>query len=91
MQLLWWPAADAVLSGLEADLAQTNVLRGVRRTLGRLEIDPYDPRLRTRQFVTERYGQLRTMPVGIGEWRIFWMSGPEADEITIVYIAETAL
>lgn len=91
MQLLWWPPADQIMDELEADPLATEVVRAVRRTLGRLERDPYDRRLRTRQFATERYGQLRSTPVGAGEWHIFWLSGPESDEIIIAFIAETTL
>lgn len=63
----------------------------VLRTLGRLELDPFDRRLRTRQFVTERYGQLRSTPAGIGDWHIMWLAGPDSDQITIAIIAETTL
>jgi hypothetical protein len=91
MQLLWWSAADAVMARLEVDGALADVYRAALRTLGRLERDPYDPRLRTRQFRTDRYGQLRSTPVGAGDWHIFWMTGPEVDEITIAMIGETRL
>ncbi len=90
MQLLWWPAADEIMARLEADPTLTDVYRATLRTLGRLERDPFDRRLRTRQFATERYGQLRSTPVGLGDWHLMWMSGPEA-EITIAMIAETVL
>jgi hypothetical protein len=79
------------MARLESDESLTHVLRAVRRTLGRLELDPFDPRLRTRQFATERYGQVRCTPVGTGEWRIFWMVGPAPGDITIAFIAETSL
>jgi hypothetical protein len=75
----------------EADPAMGGVLRAVRRTLGRLELDPYDPRLRTRQVATERYGQLRSTPAGSGDWHIMWRAGPGPDQLTIAVIAETTL
>lgn len=91
MELLWWPAADEVMTRLEADPATTDILRAVRRTLGRLELDPYEPRLRTRQFSTERFGQMRSTPAGSGDWHIMWLAGPGPNQITIAFIAETAL
>ena len=91
MELLWWSAADQVMAQLEADPAMADVLRAVRRTLGRLEQDPYDRRLRTRQFATERYGQLRSTPTGTGDWHIMWQAGPGPKQITIAFIAETTL
>ena len=91
MELLWWSDAAQVMARLEADPASANVLRAVRRTLGRLERDAYDPRLRTRQFSTERYGQIRSTPAGSGDWHIMWQAGPGPDQITIAFIAETTL
>ena len=91
MELLWWSAADQVMALLEADPARANEFRAVRRTLGRLELDPFDRRLRTRQFTTERYGQLRSTPAGSGDWHIMWQAGPGPDQITIAFIAETTL
>lgn len=91
MELLWWSAADQVMARFEEDLAMAAVPWAVRRTLGRLEQDPYQPRLRTRQFTTERYGQLRSTPAGTGDWHIMWRAGPESDQITIAFVAETTL
>lgn len=79
------------MTRLEADPALAGIHRGVLGTLGRLELDPFDPRLRTRQFATARYGQLRSTPVGTGDWYVMWMAGPEPDEITIAVIAEATL
>ena len=76
---------------MEVDPTRADVLGAVRRTLGRLELDPYDPRLRTRQFATARYGQLRSTPAGSGDWHIMWQAGPGQDQITIAFIAETTL
>lgn len=79
------------MAQIESDPTLADVHRAARRTLGRLERDPYDPRLRTRQFTTERYGQLRSTPIGAGDWHVFWMAGPGADEITIAMLGETVL
>jgi hypothetical protein len=89
--VLWTLAAAQVLDRIEADPTLMHVLRAVRRTLGRLESDPFDPRLRTRQFATERYGQVRSTPVGVSDWRVLWFIGPEPDQIVIAFIAETSL
>jgi hypothetical protein len=91
MELLWWSAADQVMTRLEADPTMAGVLRSVRGTLGRLEQDPYEPRLRTRQFATEPYGQMRSTPVGSGDWHIMWQAGPGSNQITIAFIAEITL
>jgi len=56
-----------------------------------LELDPFNPALRSRQFSTERYGQLRATPIGVGDWRIMRMTGPEPGQITIAFITETSL
>ena len=91
MELLWWSDADRVMARLEEDPSLAPVLAAVRRTLGRLERDPYDRRLRTRQFTSEGYGKIRSTPTTHGDWWIFWKSGPEPDQITIVTIAEASV
>lgn len=91
MHLLWWRAADETMARIESDASLVHVHRAVLRTLGRLEVDPFDRGLRTRQFVTEQYGQMRSTPVGVDEWRIMWKTGPEADQLTIAFIGELSL
>lgn len=88
MELLWWADAEEVMTRLEGDRSLGDVLMAVRRTLGRLERDPYDPHLRTRQFGSDRYGQVRATPTTHREWWIFWKSGPEPDQITVVTVPE---
>ncbi len=90
MQLLWTLAADEVMTRLECDPTMAGILAAVRRALGRLELDPYERRLGTRQFSTELYGQMRSTPAGVGDWRVIWQVGPGAHEITIVFISETS-
>jgi hypothetical protein len=63
----------------------------VRRTLGRLERDPFDPRLRTRQFRTEELGHVRVTPTDYGDLQVFWQVGEERQTIEIVEIAEVPL
>lgn len=89
VELLWWPAADDALSRLEAE-PDTPVLAGVRRTLGLLERDPFDPRLHTRQFVTEAYGHVRATP-SVGDWFVLWQLGDEKAMIEIIMLAELTL
>jgi len=91
MNLLWLPDADLAMKRLEGDRSRSRVHAAVLRTLARLERDPFQPRLLNRQFATEMYGQLRCTPTMLGDWSILWTAGPEPDEITIVYIAETVL
>jgi len=90
MQLLWLPEADRVMTRIKADGSLRATHYSVRRILGRLEFDPFDRGLRTRQFSTEMYGQVRCTPV-VGDWCILWKSGPGPDEITIVFVAEAAI
>jgi len=85
---MWWSDADRAMTRLERSPSLADTLAAVRRTLGRLELDPFDPRLRTRQFVTEGYGQIRSTPAGHGDWTVFWKSGPGSNQITIAFIGE---
>ena len=89
--VLWEPEAARVMTQLEGDRSLARIHAFVRRMLGRLERDPSDPKLGTRQFSIDRYAQMRCTPARIGDWRIFWKSGPEPDEITIIFIAEATL
>lgn len=89
VELLWWPAADETLTRLERK-DDSPVRAGMHRTLGRLELDPFDPRLRTRQFTTEPYGHVRATPA-VEDWFVLWQVGPEAGAIEIVLLAELRL
>lgn len=89
-ELLWWPDAGAAMDRLENDSSASPALAAVRRTLGRLELDPFDRRLLTRQFVTPEYGQIRATPCHFGDWYVLWQIG-EQNTIEIVFVAELAL
>ncbi len=79
------------MTRLENDPARREVRQAVLQTLGKLERDPFDRRLGTRQFSTEDYGQLRATPVRKADWTIYWMIGPGAGEITIALVAEASI
>ena len=66
-------------------------VRSVRRTLARLEADPYEPRLGTRLFVTDGLGHVRATPTGGGDWYILWQSGPGVGAITILHVMELSI
>lgn len=91
MELLWWTDADEALSSLERPSGSVAVLTALRRVLGRLEVDPFDPRLGSRQFVTEEFDQVRATPVRSGDWWVLWQTGPEPATITIILITEISL
>ena len=67
------------------------MLAAVRRTLARLELDPYGGRRPPRHFSTPEYEQVRMTPVGTGEWSIYWMAGPGEEDITIIEIADASV
>ncbi len=90
-QLLFWPDADEALARLENNLNLASVRRTVDHTLDRLERDPGDPRLGTRQFVSPSLGHVRATPTNEGDWHVFWVPGIEPETIEIVEIAEVSL
>ena len=83
--------AHESLRELEHDRSRRQDLAAVRRVLGRLELDPFDPTLRTRQFITQPLGHIRATPVGYGEWYVFWQLGEEPGVIEIAQIGEVLL
>ncbi len=91
MELLWWADADEAMNRLERDPASAQLLVAVRRVLGSLEINPFDPRIASRQFVTEEFHHVRATPVRQGDWWVLWQLGPGEEALTILLIAEIAL
>jgi hypothetical protein len=89
--LLWTPEADQAMDRLEAEPTMDRVVVAIHRTLGRLEVDPGDNHLATRTFTTAAYGHVRTTPVRLDDWHIFWTPGEDDDEIVIIAIAELSL
>jgi len=87
-ELLWHPEANSVMTAIESNPAQTDVVASVRRVLGRLELDPYNPRIGTRQFQTPEYGQIRATPTGRDTWYVLWQPGRSERSIEIVHIVE---
>lgn len=89
VEVLFWPAADDTMKRLEGE-PESPTLAGIRRTLGRLELDPFDPKLRTRQFTTDQYGHVRATPA-LDEWFVLWQVGAEEGTIEVVLLAELHL
>ena len=91
--LVFTPEAERVLVDLERRSQYEKKLRKVRRTLARLEqAGPRYPGLNSHPYESvpgphgkqlwESYVENRTP----GAWRIWWIYGPEADQLTIVTI-----
>lgn len=74
------------MDALEADPAMTAVVEAIDRALGRLEIDPFDPRLGTIPFQTPELGGVCATPVRLDDWYVFWQRGPGTDELVIILI-----
>jgi plasmid stabilization system protein ParE len=91
-ELIFTPQADEDLREIENNLAQKNILKAVRKTLGFMETNLRHPSLNTHEFtslrgpngekVFEAYAQQRTSAA----YRIFWYYGPGRKQITIVAI-----
>lgn len=86
-ELLWMPNADEAMTHLENDPTMARALTAIRRTLGRLEEDPTDPRLGTRAFRTPAYGYIRTTPAQHDDGHIFWRLGESENEVVIVALS----
>ena len=87
--LRYWPAADEVLHQLETDPAMGRVLQAVGRTLQRLAVDPFNPRLGTVPFMTEALGGINATPARLddeGNWYVLWQRGEEPGTIEIVLV-----
>jgi hypothetical protein len=85
-ELGWRPEADAAMDALEADPSLSAVVEAVDRTLGRLEVDPFDPRLGTIQFQTPEFGGVCATPIRWDDWYVFWQRGPAANDLVIILI-----
>ena len=80
------------LDALESDDGLAKRIKAVRKALGMLEANPRHPGLNTHKFVSlkgpggeevfEAYAENKTPAA----WRIFWMYGPDRNQITIVTI-----
>ena len=90
--LRFTPQADGDLDRLEADKASSKRLKAVNKTLGYLETNPRHPSLNTHKYtalsgpngeeVFEAYAENKTPAA----YRIFWLYGPDKQEITILAI-----
>jgi plasmid stabilization system protein ParE len=91
-ELIFTPQADEDLREIENNLAQKNILKAVRKTLGFMETNLRHPSLNTHEFTSlrgpngekifEAYAQKSTPSA----YRIFWYYGPGKKQITIVAI-----
>lgn len=79
------------MTALESNPTRADSVASVLRVLGRLELDPYNPRIGTRQFQTPEYGQIRATPTGYDTWYVLWQVGPDEHSIEIVHIVELRL
>ena len=90
VELLWTAEADQEMVVLERTPGDLEV-RAVRRTLGRIESDPNEPRLGTRLFVTDGLGHVRATPTGTGDWYVLWQAGPTVGAVTILHVIELSI
>ena len=84
--LLYWPAAEEALDRLEKDPAMVPVLQAVQRTLHKLAVDPFSPRLGTTAFVTQELGGISATPARLDDWYLFWRSGEAPMTIEIILV-----
>ncbi len=97
MELVFTKESDADYAGLEL-AARTRgsapavaILEAVRRTLGRLEGDPGDPRLRAQQWPVPD-GLVRMTPCDHDAWIIVWrLFEDEGQPSALVVLAITQL
>ena len=91
-KLLFTPEAQATLVNLAKDPSAAKRFRAVQKTLGLLESNPRHPSLQTHEYsklvgpraqkVFEAYAENKTPAA----FRVFWIYGPEARQMTIVAI-----
>jgi hypothetical protein len=90
--LVFTAGAAGQMDRLSSDRGLAKRLKAVRKTLGRLEIDPSHPGLQSHKFqsmsgpngeeVFEVYAEQATPAA----YRVFWCYGPQKAQITIVAI-----
>lgn len=85
-ELLWRPEADGAMETLEADPSLSAVVEAIDRTLDRLEVDPYDPRLGTKAFQSPEFGGVCATPVRQDDWYVLWQRGEAANQLVIILI-----
>jgi hypothetical protein len=90
--LVFTTEAAGQMERLERDRGHAKRLKAVRKTLGRLQLNPRHPGLRSHEFdsmsgthrekVFESYAEQNTPAA----YRVFWHYGPAKRQITIVAI-----
>jgi hypothetical protein len=92
--IIFSAAAATQLRQLEEDRGLAKRLKPVRKTIGRLEVDPRHPALQSHRFrslsgpngeeVFESYAEQDTPAA----YRVFWFYGPEKGQITILAVTK---
>ena len=90
-ELHWRPEADAALDALEADPTMLAVVEAIDRTLDRLEVDPFDPRLGTIPFQTPELGGVCATPARRDDWYVLWQRSPTSNDLVIILIHQLDL
>jgi hypothetical protein len=85
-ELVWRPEADAAMDALEADPRLIAAVEAIDRTLGRLEDDPFDPRLGTVPFQTPEFGGVCATPARLDDWYVIWQRGSTPTELVIILV-----
>jgi hypothetical protein len=90
-ELSWRPEANAAMDALEADPSMSIVVQAIDRTLDRLEVDPFDPRLGTIPFQTPELGGVCATPVRRDDWYVLWQRGLTSGDLVIILIHQLDL
>jgi hypothetical protein len=88
MYLVFDELADRQLTALEEGGTSAR-LTATCRTLGRIEVDPHDPSLGTRTFVTQGFGHVRVTPTGHEDEVVLWTWRSDG-EILVIAISPFA-
>jgi hypothetical protein len=87
-EFAWRPEADDAMNALEADPSMSSVVGAIERTLDRLEVDPFSPRLGTIPFQTPEFGGVCATPVRLDNWYIIGQRGSESHILDIILVHE---
>lgn len=79
------------MDALEADPSMSVVVEAIDRTLGRLEVDPFDPRLGTIPFQTPEFGGVCATPARRDDWYVLWQRGLTRGDLVIILVHQLDL
>jgi hypothetical protein len=94
LSIIFSVAAAAQLRQLEKDRGLGKRLKAVRKTIGRLEVDPRHPALQSHQFVSLSGPNGEEAFVSYAEqdtpaaYRVIWCYGPTRGQITVIAITK---